>query len=76
MTFTKFLGVIIDVPVCLSSKEHITTVENKIAKTVGLMYQRNVKSEDLNMLYASLLLPYLLYCIPLRGNTTNLDYQN
>ena len=34
--FIKFLGIILDK--CISWKDHIRTVENKIAKIIGLLY--------------------------------------
>ena len=58
----KFLGVIIDKN--LRWADHIRVVENKIAKSIGILYKLNkiLKKSVLLLLYSSLILPYLQYC--------------
>ena len=69
VAYTKFLGVVIDEN--LDWKEHISTIENKVSKSIGLLYRAKLllNSKDLHVLYSTLVLPYLLYCIPLWGHT-------
>jgi len=71
----KFLGVIIDKN--LKWSEHIRTVENKIAKSIGILYKlgKILDSTILKLLYSSLILPYLQYCTMIwaGGYTTKLS---
>ena len=66
---TKFLGVFIDSR--LSWKKHIAEIENKIAKSIGIIYRLSsfVPQNILRILYCSLILPYLNYCNLVWSNT-------
>lgn len=70
-----FLGVKIDQN--LSWKSHINHVRSKTARTLGILrktrYGLNLRS--LFLIYCTLLLPYLTYCVETWGNTykTNLN---
>jgi hypothetical protein len=59
---TKFLGVIIESH--LKWNAHITTVANKISKTIGILNKAKhvLATNHLKMLYHSLIEPYLNYC--------------
>ena len=65
----KLLGVILDNN--LSWKKQIKYVENKISKGIGILYKMKPKlnSDALLMLYSTLILPYINYCIEIWGNT-------
>ena len=62
---TTFLGVIIDNTFCW--KEQITKVKEKLSRCVGIMYMyrasKIIDSNTLKVLYCSLFLPYLNYCV-------------
>ena len=66
---TKFLGVIVDNQ--LNWKSHIAVVENKISKSIGILYRVKAKlnKSALYTLYCALVLPYLDYCCEIWGNT-------
>ena len=66
----KFLGVILDES--LTWCDHIFSIENKISKCIGVLYRIKDKlnAKDLYILYCSLILPYLNYCIVLWGNNS------
>ena len=66
---TKFLGIYIDNK--LNWHKHILHVENKIAKSVSIMYKVKYLLDEAALLtiYTSLILPYLNYCIEIWGNT-------
>ena len=66
---TKFLGVYIDDK--LNWHKHILHVENKIAKSLSIMYKVKYLLDEAALLtiYTSLILPYLNYCIEIWGNT-------
>jgi len=59
---TKFLGV--NINQTLSCNEHIQTIKNKINKNIGIIrkIKQSVPQSVLNMLYYTLIHPYLLYC--------------
>ena len=59
---TTFLGVIIDEN--LTWQSHISHLECKIAKNIGVIYRvKNILERDnLYILYCALVLPYLYYC--------------
>ncbi len=65
----KFLGVILDYKICW--KPHIKHVREKVARSIGVMGKaRHVLNEKaLYILYSSLVLPYLNYCVEVWGNT-------
>ena len=65
----KYLGVVIDFQ--LNFKSHILTIENKIARSVGILSKLNPflpKSALLNLYYA-LIHPHLLCGFPVWGST-------
>ncbi len=66
---TKFLGVLIDSK--LNWKQHIDRTRNKLAKCTALLYKASdvFDSNTVYMLYCSLFLPYLNYCVEIWGNT-------
>ena len=70
----KFLGIFIDDK--LSWKYHINEVENKVARSIGIITKMKSLFPDmvLRSLYCSLVLPYFQYCNIAWGNTypTNL----
>ena len=65
---TKFLGVIIDNK--LNWKSHINYIRTKISKTIAIMYRIKpfLDQNSLHMLYSSLVLPYISYCVEVWGN--------
>ena len=65
----KFLGVIIDNK--LSWKSHIANIKTKISKTIAILYKLKplVNKNSLYILYCSLVLPYLTYCVEIWGHT-------
>jgi putative NIF3 family GTP cyclohydrolase 1 type 2 len=66
---TKFLGVMIDED--LNWKNHINHVKTKLSKSIAILCKAGkVLNENvMRILYCSLVLPYLLYCIEVWGNT-------
>ena len=64
----KFLGVIIDSK--LNWKSHITNLRTKISKTVAVMYKMKtiLNKNSLYLLYCSLVLPHISYCVEVWGN--------
>ena len=66
---TKFLGVLIDSN--LNWKEHIDGINNKISKSIAIIYKASkiLNINSLYTLYCTLILPYLNYCIEIWGNT-------
>lgn len=64
-----FLGVILDHKICW--KPHIKYVRTKVAQSIGVMGKaRHVLSKKaLFILYCSLVMPYLNYCVEVWGNT-------
>ena len=66
---TKFLGVLIDSN--LNWKEHIDSINNKISKSIAIIYKASkiLNTNSLYTLYCTLILPYLNYCIENWGNT-------
>uniref|UniRef100_A0A8C6LUY9 Reverse transcriptase domain-containing protein n=1 Tax=Nothobranchius furzeri TaxID=105023 RepID=A0A8C6LUY9_NOTFU len=65
----KYLGVIIDEK--LSWKLHINSVKTKISKTIALLHRAKglLDNNSLYLLYNSLIVPYLNYCIEIWGTT-------
>ena len=70
----KFLGVIVDEK--LNWKDHVSFVASKLSKSCGILYKvRNcLTTSAKNMLYYSLIHPFLTYCINVYASTykTNL----
>ena len=64
-----FLGLIIDNR--LSWKPHIDKTKTKISKSIAILYKikHTVNKNSLHILYCSLILPYLTYCVEVWGNT-------
>ena len=73
---TKFLGVMIDE--ALNWKSHILYIKTKLSKNIAILYKTKNYFEPnvLRMLYCSLILPYLLYCIEIWGNTYKTNLQS
>lgn len=65
----KFLGVIIVHKI--SWKSHINYIKSKISKTLAIMSKTKyiLDSKALNILYQSLIVPYMTYCVEIWGNT-------
>uniref|UniRef100_A0A1A8GC74 Helentron 4 helitron-like transposon replicase/helicase/endonuclease n=1 Tax=Nothobranchius korthausae TaxID=1143690 RepID=A0A1A8GC74_9TELE len=65
----KYLGVIIDEK--MSWKQHINSVKTKISKTIALLHRAKglLDNKSLYLLYNSLIIPYLNYCIEIWGTT-------
>uniref|UniRef100_A0A672FS48 Reverse transcriptase domain-containing protein n=1 Tax=Salarias fasciatus TaxID=181472 RepID=A0A672FS48_SALFA len=65
----KFLGVILDHKLCW--KNHTTYISSKLARNVGIMgrVKHMLNERALLLLYCSLVLPYLMYCVAVWGNT-------
>ena len=55
----------------LSWKEHIDVINNKISKSIAIIFKASklLKTNSLYTLYCSLFLPYLNYCAENWGNT-------
>ena len=72
--FTTFLGVLIDNK--LTWKKHISMIKSKLSKSCAIMYRASFIIDKCGrlILYHSLFLPYIMYCIEVCGNTydTNL----
>ena len=69
VTFTKFLGVIIDDK--LTFDRHIVYTKNKISKGLGIIIKarKYLNRESLLKLYNCFVFPYLTYCVEVWGNT-------
>ena len=69
VTFTKFLGVIIDDK--LTFERHIVYAKNKISKGLGIIIKarKYLNRESLLKLYNCFVFPYLTYCVEVSGNT-------
>ena len=67
---TKFLGTRIDKN--LKWKSHVTYVRNKVSKIIGVIskVKRLITTNAMRVLYHSLVLPYLQYCILAWGTAT------
>ena len=66
---TKFLGVVIGQK--LTWKQHVEYIKGKISKSLAILYKsRNVlNSKALHLIYYSLIVPYISYCVELWGST-------
>ena len=66
----RFLGVHLDYKFKFS--EHVKFTSSKLAKTVGIFYRvhRLVPEVILINLYYSLFYPYIMYCLPIWGGTS------
>lgn len=65
---TKFLGVILDENLCW--KSHIHYTKAKISKTIAMLHKvkDSLDSRALYILYNTMIVPYLTYCIEVWGN--------
>ena len=66
---TKFLGVFIDEN--LTWKENIKYITTKLSKSIAIMYRTSVmlNKNSIRLLYCTLFLPYLSYCVEIWRNT-------
>ena len=71
VTFTKFLGVILD------QKLKWTYIKNKISKGMGIILKARkvLKKKVLLQLYHSFVTPYLIYCLEIWGNASDIHIQ-
>ena len=72
VTFTKFLVIIIDDK--LKWIHHIYYITNKISKAMGIILKARkvLKRKVLSQLYHSFEIPYLLYCVEIWGNASDI----
>ena len=70
--YTKFLGVIIDEK--LNWTHHISYIKNKISKGFGIILRARkfFTKSTLLKLYNSFVLPYLIYCVEIWGNASEI----
>ena len=71
VTQSKFLGVTVDEK--LSWKEHIHRVNNKLCKSLAIMYKAKCKLNEkaLQSIYYALFYPYMNYCLEVWGITNS-----
>ena len=69
---TKFLGVFIDEN--LTWKENVKYITTKLSKSIAIMYRTSVmlNKNSIRLLYCTLFLPYLSYCVEIWRNTYKL----
>ena len=74
VTFTKFLGLIIDEK--LSFTRHISYIKNEISKAMGIVIKarKYLNKKSLVNLYHSFVFPYLTYCIEIWGNASDIHF--
>ena len=72
VTFTKFLRIIIDDK--LKWIHHISYIKNKISKGMGIILKNRkvLKRKVLLQLYHSFVIPYLIYCVEIWGNASDI----
>ena len=65
----KFLGVMIDHKICW--KSHIKYIQSEISRSIAVLSKAKhfLNYAALHILYCSLILPYLNYCVEVWGNT-------
>ena len=75
VTYTKFLGVILDDK--LKWTRHISYIKNKISKGMGIILKARkvLKKKVLLQLYHSFVTPYLIYCLEIWGNASDIHLQ-
>ena len=68
VTEASFLGILIDNK--MTWKPHIQFVCNKVSKCIGILLKarKSLSVQIMNLLYNSLVLPYLQYCITVWGS--------
>ena len=69
VSFTKFLGIIMDDK--LKWIHHISYIKNKIYKRI-LKARKVLKRKVLLQLYHSFVIPYLIYCVEIWGNVSDI----
>ncbi len=64
-----FLGVIVDDK--LTWKPHVAYIQNKMPKNISVLSKAKyvLDYKAMRILYCSLIMPYLSYCIEVWGNT-------
>ena len=74
VTFTKFLGVILNDK--LKWTHHIYYIKNKIYKYMSIILARKVLKKMVVLhLYHSFVTLYLIYCLEIRGNASDIHLQ-
>ena len=75
VTYTKFLGVILDDK--LKWTHHISYIKNTISKGMGIILKARkvLKKKVLLQLYHSFVTPYLIYCLEIWGNASDIHLQ-
>ena len=75
VTFTKFLGVILDGK--QKWTHHISYIKNKISKGMGIILKARkvLKKKVLLQLYHSFVTTYLIYCLEIWGNASDIHLQ-
>ena len=65
----RFLGVILDEK--FSWKNHVAHIKAKVAKSIFILnkVKYELDTNVLRMLYCTLVLPYLIYCLEVWGNS-------
>ncbi|XDV44073.1 hypothetical protein PO909_012422 [Leuciscus waleckii] len=65
----KFLGVVLDHKLCW--KPHIKNLCMKMARSIGILSKTRyiLNKNTLHTMYCTLILPYMLYCVEVWGNT-------
>ena len=66
---TTLLGVMIDDK--LNWKNHMLSVRSKLSKSCAIMYRASflINKRGMHILYFSLVMPYIMYCAEVWGNT-------
>ena len=69
VTEIKFLGVVIDDK--LTWKQHVRYIKGKISKSIAILYKSRsiLNYKALHIIYCSLILPYISYCVEVWGST-------
>ena len=75
VTYTKFLGVILDDK--LKWTHYISYIKHKISKGMGIIQKARkvLKKKVLLRLYHSFVTPYLIYCLDIWGNASDIHLQ-
>ena len=73
VSFTKFLGVLIDEKLSISTR-HISYIKNKILKAMGIIIKarKYLNRKSLLNLYHAFVFPYVTYCIEIWGNASDI----
>ena len=75
VTITKFLGIILDDKIKWT--HHISYIKNKFFKGMGIILKARkvLKKKVLFQLYHSFVTPYLIYCLEIWGNSSDIHLQ-